>query len=141
MPREGTIPLLTPLANGEFVRVSSDNATVDSNNPDTMVLTPLVTSAGEPDIDLLYEVNARPANRIHVLAMRLSSGNPIVEDSDLIHVILSPDGENAIDKLHHASLYLEQNISSAVIVPEPTSATTFVTFLLVLAWRRKIRLN
>lgn len=120
MPAAGTIPQLTHLSTGELVEVTIDtddySQTIDSDNLGTILLTDSVSIFGSLDIDLLYTVNKQPVGEIYVLSTILSSGNTNVQESDPVYIILSPDGANPAEKLHHAALYLEENITSSVVV-------------------------
>ena len=135
MPSVGTIPQLTPLPAGELVEVTIDastySQTIDSDSLGTILLSPSVSIFGISDLDLLYEVNKQPAGEIYVLNTTLSSGNTGVENSDPVYIILSPDGANHAERLHHAALFLEENITSAIIVPEPGCGILLMIGLLV----------
>ena len=134
MPSAGTVPQLAPLSAGEIVSVTLDGETVDSSSPGTLLLASSVLAEGVLDISLLYEVNQRPSNQIHVVEVALSSGNPAIGDSDSLYVILSPDGATPVERLHHASLFLENYLASARPVPEPGGGILLAGFgLLVIA--------
>lgn len=123
-PLAGTTPTFSGLQSGELVKVTTGVQSTTSGALGSVLLTPSVKSAGELDIDLLYEINTRPENRIYILSFVLSSGNPLVADSDRVHVLLSPDGANPMEKLHHASLFLEEYAATrtvGVAVPEPSA--------------------
>jgi hypothetical protein len=118
MPPPATTPMLIPLGDDELIRVTLGGQTVNTRDLGTLVLTPSVSILGMADLDPLYQIDSTPADVIHVLTFRLSSSNTAVLDSDPIYVILSPDGTNPTDRLHHASLLLESHLST-VAVPEP----------------------
>lgn len=138
-PAPGTVPNLTPLSTGELVTVNGPLGTVTSDNPGVFGLVQEVSSAGSVDLDLLYEVNRRPADEIFVLEMILSAtpptGPPRLSPSAPIYVILSPDGADHHERLHDASLYLERYLTSAV--PEPGTVTLASVAALAVLWCRR----
>lgn len=141
MPPVGTVPQLTALGAGVLVEVTinaeTHSETTDSDTLGTILLTPSVSIFGTFDIDPLYKINKQPAGEIYVLSTTLSSGNTSVEESDPIYIILSPDGANPAEKLHHASLYLEANITSALFeLPADFDQDNDVDGIDFLAWQR-----
>lgn len=90
------------------------------------------TDAG--DIDLLYEfVGDNPSGEIYVIESVLSTNAPGVLNSTTVYTLLSPDGANMAEKLHHQSLYLESQLG----VPEP-GAFVLAALLPVLMRRRRM---
>ncbi|QEG36426.1 hypothetical protein [Bythopirellula goksoeyrii] len=125
MPLPGTIPHLRPLDPGEVIRIEA-GTTVTTDSLGTLLLSSSVPQTGIADILVNYSIDGHPTNEIHVLEFRLSASPTdlnqpsMIRDSDPIYVLLSPDGANPMEKLHYASLYLEQYLAT---VPEPNSIT------------------
>ena len=92
---------------------------LDSNNLGTVTLTTDVMSAGAFDLDISYSIDSNPTNEIFVYEWRLSTNSPGIADSESIFAIISPDGTNPVDRHHHASLFLEEQLSGFNVVPEP----------------------
>jgi hypothetical protein len=118
-PSASTVPVLTPLALGHVVTVEGAVGVASSIDFGTVTLLENTLFGGAKDLDPLYQVNYRPANEISVLKFILRSSSPTVQSSDPIFVLLSPDGATPMEKLHHASLFLENHLAT---VPEPTTA-------------------
>ena len=100
-----------------------------------------VPFGGVDDLDPLYEINTQPAGEIHVLRFILSATTAAGEPSAVlpsrpINVLLSPDGESPMQRLHHASLYLERHMAS---VPEPSSLLALAALALGGSCRRPTR--
>jgi len=128
-PPVGTVPIFEPLASDEFVSLSLGGQQMDSENFGSLFLTTSVSPGGETDIQLTYAVNRRPENEIYVLEFLLSTTNPAVQPSAPVFILLSPDGSSPVEKLHHASLYLEKFLGTRQ-VPEPASSTLLVAGIL-----------
>ena len=127
MPTADTIPRLSPLAPGEIITITGDTQTIDSTNRGTLLLAPAVTAGGIADLDFIYEINSRPQDVIHVLTVRLEAPDSVVQSSDPIYILLSPDGADPATRLHHASLFLEARIAD-IAVPEPASCWLLALF-------------
>lgn len=125
-PSASTVPVLTPLALGHVVTVEGAVGVASSIDFGTVTLLENTLFGGAKDLDPLYQVNYRPANEISVLKFILRSSSPTVQSSDPIFVLLSPDGATPMEKLHHASLFLENHLAT---VPEPTAAALAIAFL------------
>ncbi len=118
MPGAGVVPDLVPLDAGEVIEVTFDT-TISTSSLGSFELVDSVHSDGNRDLDLLYDIDDRPSGVIYVLEFRLSSPGSGITPSDTVHVILSPDGADAAQKLHHASLYLEQYLGTPIPTPAP----------------------
>jgi len=106
LPPAGVIPVLEPADVEIFATFGLD--TVSSEATGTLTLTPSVPAGGALDLDVVYDVFAHPQAVIHVLEYTLSTDAPGVADSSTVHVLLSPDGDNMMERLHHAALHLEE---------------------------------
>ncbi|TWU29815.1 hypothetical protein [Bythopirellula polymerisocia] len=144
MPAPETIPNLQPLDPGEVIRIEA-GTTVTSDTLGSLLISPSVPQTGIADILVNYSIDGHPSNEIHVLQFRLSAtpADPnqpdLINDSDPIYILLSPDGDNPMEKLHHASLYLEQYLAT---VPEPGSfALATMAAALLVGIRRSKRLH
>lgn len=137
-PGQGTTPLLQRLAVGEVVTVNGPLGTVTSETLGSFGLVESVSSSGSLDLDLLYEVNRRPAAAIHVLEMVLTasppSGPSTLAPSASIYAILSPDGADHHERLHGAALYLEKYLAT---VPEPQGLTLALSAVCTSLRRRR----
>ncbi len=75
------------------------------------------------DLDMTYAIGIEPESgplpngELFVITSYLSTNAPGVADSETIYTIMSPDGSNAMEKLHHPSLYLESQLG--LVIPEP----------------------
>ncbi len=121
MPNAQTIPELQPLGPDERVYVSGLSGRLDSASPGSITLLDRIPEGGRNDIPLLYQSFTQPTNSIFVLEFELSSSVPGIESSDPIYALLSPAGETPQERLHHASLFLESHLGTAV--PEPSCAS------------------
>ncbi len=117
MPMPGTIPLLEPLGPGETISVTFNQTSVNTDSPGLLPLLFETPVNGAIDMDPLYAIGQHPANVIYVLQFELSTTAPGVAASDPIHVLMSPDGDNMMMRLHHASLYLESYLG----IPSPSA--------------------
>lgn len=106
-PPVGTVPTLTPLGPEQEVFVTYGLDTVSTGMPGPLALASAIGAGGATDIDVTYDVADEPTGQIFVFEFVLSTDAPGVADSGVIHIMLSPDGANATEKLHHASLYTE----------------------------------
>jgi len=133
MPPAGTEVNLVA-ADGEIF-VSFGSETVTSAAPGSFTLVDSVGAGGALDIDLNYDIASRPSGVLYVLDFRLSTDAVGVAASDTVHVILSPDGNGPMEKLHHAALYLETVLGTPV--PTPGAAGVLGLAGLVAARRRR----
>jgi hypothetical protein len=116
-PLPGTVPDLVPLEAGDKIVISRGNPRTNTDFPGSFVLQDVVAIGGTTDMDPLYEIEQRPAGVIHVLEFVISTDAPGIAASDPIFVLLSPAGDNPIDRLHLASLYLEEYLGTQVPAP------------------------
>lgn len=132
---------LTSLDNDEIMAVNYGGVSVLSTTfgtigPDAFTLVNSFNGTDAGDLDLLYEfVGDNPSGEIYVLQSILSTNAPGIADSDTVYTLLSPDGDNMAERLHHASLYLESQLG--VPVPEPNSLSLFGLGVLLLSRRRR----
>ena len=74
-----------------------------------------------------YPMGGSPVGKIHVWDGVLSAiapdeFHPEISASDSAFLLLSPRGDDPVERLHHASLYLEEYLAvNGIVVPEPTS--------------------
>ena len=139
MPPEGTVPVLEPLDPNEVIRIETVNTDISTDTLGELLLSVSVPQAGIDDIVLNYNIDGHPTNQIHVLEFLLTatpadpSQPDLIEDSDPIYVLLSPDGIDSAERLHHASLYLEEFLgTNAGAVPEPGALVLTLSTLLSL---------
>ena len=86
------------------------------------------------DLDLSYDIADEPSNTIYVLESMLSTSAAGVANSGTIHTILSPDGANPTEKLHHPSLYLETQLGTPI--PNPAASSLLVIAVGIVLCRR-----
>ncbi|MCG8585311.1 MAG: PEP-CTERM sorting domain-containing protein [Pirellulales bacterium] len=97
-------------------------------------------SAADLDLDFEFVITPNePAGVIYVLEWTLGTSAPGIADSDTVYTILSPDGANPMERLHHASLNLERFLGTphATAAPEPTSLALAALGLVSIALRRR----
>ena len=127
MPQAGTIPQLTPLDVGEVISIQTLGAPINTDTLGVLELSGSVPAAGTGEITPSYQIAGSPQNEIHVLEFELSAtppdvSSPAIQSSDPVYVVLSPDGTGPIERLHHASLYLEEYLAiNGIAVPEPAT--------------------
>ena len=143
MPMLGTVPDLQPLDLGEVIQIEAAN-TITTDTLGTLLLSASVPPSGIEDILVNYSISGHPAAEIHVLEFRMSATptNPNlpdrIADSNPIFVVLSPDGENPVEKLHHTSLFLAEYLAAqSVKVPEPATLAMGASAFTLLAGVRR----
>ena len=134
MPFPGLTPTLEPLGAGEQIRVSFQFQDVTTNALGTLSLADFVPGSGLDDRDLTYAIGDRPEGVLYVLEFQLSTGAPGILPSEPVYVILSPDGEDMLERLHHTSLFLEEHLG--IQVPAPASAAVLLAAPLLRRPRR-----
>ena len=120
-PTPGTVPVFEALGVQQAVYVSYEGDVASTDDPGPVVLFEHASAAGVLDIDPSYDVADEPTGQLMVLEFVLSTDAPGVADSRTVYVILSPDGADPTEKLHHASLYLESYLGTPV---EPSADVT-----------------
>ncbi len=120
-PDPSVVPDLTPLDAGEEIFVTYGSTTVSTVSPGSLELLSSVGAGGDLDLDLSYDIADKPSGVLYVLGFELSSPGSGVASSDTVYVILSPDGDDPTQKLHHASLFLEQYLGTPVPSPAPVA--------------------
>lgn len=113
-----TPAVLQPLT-GEDAYVSVDSIIIRPDPMITVALTTDIMSAGAFDLDVAYAIDSNPLNEIFVYEWRLSTNAPGIADSESIFAIISPAGVGPVERHHHASLFLEEQLSGFNVVPEP----------------------
>lgn len=143
MPPPGTVPRLEPLDPGSTVSLTGPSGEITSTELGVLELSGEVPTEGLTDVDLIYQIETKPVGEIYVFEYQLratpvASGAAHLQPSDSIYVLLSPDGADPSERLHHASLYLEQYVTT---IPEPASMVLMACGMLgvVGAFRRKCR--
>jgi len=92
---------------------------------------------------LIYQIDSKPLDEIYVFEFQLratpiASGVNALLPSDSVFVLLSPDGAGPDERLHHASLFLEQYVTT---IPEPASATLMAGCVLGFAGAGRFSVN
>ena len=140
-PDPGHTPRLEPLAAGQVLTIDGPTETLNSENLGALTLLDEVPFGGVADLDLIYGINALPTVEIHVLRFGLTATPiggrlPTVAASDPIYVLLSPDGDGPVERLHHASLFLENYLAT---VPEPSTGSLAILAAITLGRVRSRR--
>ena len=117
MPPAGTVPDLVDLTGDDEVFVSFGSTTVSTNAMGGFTLVDSVSASGSLDIDLSYDIASRPSGELYVLEFLLSTDAVGIAASDSVYVILSPDGNGPMERLHHAALYTENFLGTPVPTP------------------------
>lgn len=110
---------LSPLDPADEIFVSKGVTTVSTASPGTVSLLANYDGTNGIDLDLSYDIILEPAGVLYVVNGVLGTSAPGILDSNPISIILSPDGANPMERLHHPSLYLESQVGQ--FIPEPTS--------------------
>lgn len=146
MPPEGTVPHLQPLDPNEVIRIETVNTDISTDTLGELLLSVSIPQAGIDDIVLNYNIEGHPTDQIHVLQFQLSAkpADPslpdLIEDSDPIYILLSPDGSSPMERLHHAALYLEEFLgNNPTFIPEPGSFLLTLSAFLALSSTRSRR--
>ncbi|GJM18189.1 MAG: hypothetical protein DHS20C14_04020 [Phycisphaeraceae bacterium] len=119
-PAPGTVPAFEALGAGQEIFASFGGDVISTDSPGTLVLIPSVSGAGNTDLDVVYDIGDEPMGQIMALEFVLSTDAPGIADSDAVHVLFSPDGANAAEKLHHASLFTEKFLGTRVCAADIT---------------------
>ncbi|MEM7756190.1 MAG: PEP-CTERM sorting domain-containing protein [Planctomycetota bacterium] len=135
MPPAGTVVELEDMVAGEEIFVTYGDNDVSTTAMGRFNLLSDISASGELDVDLVYSVNDTPSAVLMVLEFVLSTNAAGIAASDSVYVILSPDGNGPMEKLHHASLYLESFLGTPV--PAPGAMTALGLGGLVAARRRR----
>lgn len=117
-------PQLSPLDANENIEVFFGSAVDPVATTDTLGSFNLIDSVSGPvtDIDLLPLIDFDPSGSLYFLEWTLSTTNPLIADSGSIYTILSPPGDNPVDRFHFQSLALERSLGfNASAIPEPSS--------------------
>lgn len=117
-PSDGDTPRLVPLDTTEDLAVTLNGETIKPSDGGSLLLAPSIGPDGVLDIDPLYSINRTPVDTLYVVQMILHTSAPRVRSSDPVHIVLSPDGDTPAERLHLASLFLEDWLASNP-VPEP----------------------
>jgi len=133
---EGTVPVLSPLGAGEEVFVGYGGGFIDTTNLGSFDLVSSASASGVFDIDLSYDIGARPSGELFVLDFVLTTDAPGIAPSETVHIILSPDGVGGVERLHFASLYLEQFLGTPV--PAPGGVSVCMGAIVWCARRKRI---
>ncbi|MFG0275663.1 MAG: hypothetical protein ACF8QF_11450 [Phycisphaerales bacterium] len=134
-PAPGTIPDLVALGPTEEIFVSRVGVQHSTNSPGSFTLAESIGAGGAAGLDLIFATALQPTDTIYILDFTLSTDAPGVAASEPIHVILSPDGLTKLQRLHFASLYLEQYLGTPI--PAPGGVGLLVGAGLVAARRRR----
>jgi hypothetical protein len=135
-------PQLSPLDPSENIEVFFGAAVDPVATTDSLGSFNLIDSVSGPvtDIDLLPLVDFDPSGSLYFLEWTLSTTNPLIADSESIYTILSPPGDNPVDRFHFQSLALERTLSvNASAIPEPGSLVCLVVGGIAILSRRKRR--
>lgn len=133
MDLTGVVPNLVPLSPSEKIAASRDTFEIDTDSLGTLPLTlSPIPGSGAPELDMGYVIEDNPSNALYVLEWKLTTDAPGIADSGSVYTILSPDGGNPMEKLHHAALHLEKHLGLHP-VPEPGSVLLSAIFLVTTA--------
>lgn len=136
-PPGGWVPEFEPLGNSWAIAVHDEfGGVVTSMNPGmSLTLGESLPGFVDSDLDLFYQLSGDPAGNLFLLEWTLSAlgTTETYADSDTIRMILSPPGADPAERLHHASLFVEEALGSPV--PEP-AALAFLALALPLLLRR-----
>ncbi len=135
MPAPGTVPNLEPLLPEETISMFRGGDFITTDTPGRLLSVVPIGAGGTPEIDLFYTTAIQPENVLYVLRFEISTTAPDVVDSGFVHIILSPDGTGPIERLHHASLYLERTLGTPI--PAPTGITLVALAGAGIACRRR----
>lgn len=116
-PAPGTIPDLVALGPAEEIFVSRVGVQHSTSAPGSFTLAESIGAGGAAGLDLAFATALEPTDTIYILDFTLSTDAPGVASSDPIHVILSPDGLTKLQRLHYASLYLEEHLGTPIPAP------------------------
>ncbi len=155
----GTQPNFQALGSDEVISVLYGSNIVSTDSPGSLVLvnnydgnasldvegivefSPASASSNGVDLDLQYfygtQVGPSPVDTLYVLESVLLTSVGGIADSESIFTIFSPDGNGPAERLHFASLYLEEFVATNGI-PEPGSALLLAAGAGLL-WRRRSR--
>ena len=154
---------LVPLSAGEAISVSYDGDVIDTAtlggftfvddydgrvrvNDDGVAFVPNGGTSNGFDLDPAYLFTGTPQTdggigpvpgTLFVLESVLSTDDPAIADSETIYTIFSPSGNGPVERLHFASLYLEEVLGTPTTpIPEPTSLALLGVASLTLRRRR-----
>ena len=145
MPAAGTTPDLRPLDPNDVITIQTLGAPISTDTLGTLQLSTSVPAGGTGDIVPNFSIQGSPTDRIYVLEFVMSAtapdtSHPEILPSDPMFLLLSPDGVGPVERLHHASLYLEEYLAlHGLAVPEPDSFTLAALGLVVWSRRRRSR--
>ncbi len=153
-------PNFVPLADGQGITVSNNAETVSTSMPgvlnlvndydgnvgvdsDGISFVPGGGSSNGFDMDLVYLYTGPTSggmigpeqDTIFIIESVLSTDAPGVADSESVYTLFSPTGMGPAQRLHFASLYVENFLGTPV--PEPTTAGLLGATALVLLRRRR----
>lgn len=137
MPLSDTNVNLVPLDVGELISLNGDYSTSTSDDLGTLILHPSIPVGGILDMGFAYVLNHLTQPEIHVLTFEMRAvptqpDLPALQPSEPIYVLLAPDGPDPMARLHHASLFLEERITT---IPEPsTTIIAAVAALVLIPW-------
>jgi len=143
MPPPGTVPNLQPLDDGEVISIQTIGAPITSESLGVIQLSAAVPAAGTGDIVPSYTINGSPAGKIHVLQVILTAiapdaSYPEISASDPAFLLLSPRGDDPVQRLHHASLYLEEYLAvNGLPIPEPSVTVLSILGCFFMTFQRR----
>lgn len=105
-----------------------DPATGFATNPNA----PAGSNGFDVDLQYTYTGSAVPLDTLYILEVALSTDASGIAPSETVYTIFSPDGNGPIERLHFASLFVEQTI------PEPTTAGLLALGAIALLPRRRV---
>ncbi len=118
--------------------VRSDNAAA-SPSEFTLDLLPNFDGDNGEDLDLTYDFYGdNPLGEIYVIESILTTDAPGIADSTTVYTILSPDGDNPMQRLHHAALFTERSLGTPV--PEPAVLSMAVLLPALLRRPRQVQM-
>ena len=116
MPNDETVPQFVPLSEGEDFNISFEGQRIDNTRLadgtfGSLTLVEQTPIAGASDLDPLYTISPTPVDVIHVFEFQISDQHNFTPASEPIFAVLSPDGANMAERLHHASLFVEEYLA------------------------------
>lgn len=125
----------TALDPADVMSITLSPDTVSTSSPGSLTLISNFDGTNGLDLDLTYSIGLEPVGVLYVIESILTTDAPGVLDSETIYTVLSPDGANMAERLHHHALNLESQLGTPI--PEPVSLVTLAAGSLLVLTRRR----